>query len=228
MDTRIYISKGLLEMADEPMGTPGTEPDSQDTDWQKRYTDLQSTFTKTTQEASELRQYRDLVQQLQDDNPEVAAQAAEQLGLSFVNDDKTPADPQAVLEQRLERIENWLGSQNEQEALDQMQQEDSEYMDSALEKLETQLGRELDRDEVELLVGNALVNRSEDGMPGIEQAIEKYTNIENRRQQNWAKSKRVSTPSQGSEGEPIPNLEEGHSDRVAAMVQKYNSNNNLT
>src|SRR5688572_11838766 len=144
-------------MSDEPKtGTPG-EPDSQDsnTDWQKRYTDLQATFTQTSQEASELRQYRELVEQLQDDNPEVAAQAAEQLGLSYVNDDNaTPDNPQAALEQRLERIENWLGSQNEQEALDAMQEEDSEIMDSALGKLETQLGRELTREEVELMVGN--------------------------------------------------------------------------
>jgi hypothetical protein len=134
----------------------------------------------------------------------------------------------AALDQRLERIENWLGSQNEQEALDQMQQEDSEYMDTALEKLETQLGRELERDEVELLVGNALVNRTEDGMPGIEQAITLYTNIDNRRQQDWAKSKRVSTPTQGREGEELPNLEEGHSARVQAMIQRYQANNNLT
>lgn len=217
-------------MSAGPAGTPGNEPDSQETtDWQKRYTDLQATFTQTSQEAAQNRQYRELVEQLQSDNPEEAAHAAEQLGIAFVQEnDSTPDDPQAALEQRLERIENWLGSQNEQEAFDKMQEEDSEFMDKALEGLETQLQRELSRDEVELLVGAALVNRTEDGMPGIADAIQKYTNIDNARQQNWAKSKRVSTPSQGQEGNTLPNLEENHSQRVAAMVEKYNTDNKLT
>lgn len=215
-------------MADEVQGTPDNS-DSQDTDWQKRYNDLQSTFTKTSQEAAELRQYRENVENLQSDDPELAAQAAEALGLTFVQEDSsTSSDPIEAVAQRLERIENWLGSQNEQEALEQLQQEDSEYMDKALEGLETQLGRELDREEVELLVGNALVNRTEEGHPGIEQAIKLYTDIDKRRQQNWSKSKRVSTPSDGQEGEPLPDLNEGHSARVQAMVQKYTANNNLT
>lgn len=219
-------------MSGEPnVGTPDNSDSQDSTDWQKRYTDLQATFTQTSQEASELRQYRELVEQLQDDNPEVAAHAAEQLGLSYVNDDNTPTDnddPQAALMQRLERIENWLGSQNEQEALEAMQEEDSGLMDSALGNLETQLGRELTREEVELMVGNALVNRTEEGLPGIEEAIRLYTAIENTSQQRWSKSKRVSTPTQGREGEELPNLDENHSARVAAMVQRYQSDNQLT
>lgn len=210
-------------------GTPDNSDSQDNTDWQKRYTDIQSQLTPVQQENAELRQYRNLVEQLQDDDPEVSAQAAEALGLTFVDDSfTTEEDPQAALEQRLERIENWLGTQNEQEALEKLQEEDSDYMDKALEGLETQLGRELERDEVELLVGNALVNRTEDGLPGIEQSIKLYTGIDARRQQNWARSKRVSTPAEGQEGTELPNLDESHSDRVAAMVQKYQQNNKLT
>lgn len=208
-------------------GTPDNT-ESQDTDWQKRYTDLQASFTKASQEAAELRQYRELVDALQGDDPEASAYAAEQLGLAFIeeeNSSTTNTNPQSALEQRLERIENWLGSQNEQEALDKLQQEDAEYMDTALEGLETRLGRDLTRPEVELLVSNALVNRDDNGNPGIEAAIALYDEIDGSRQQQWARSKRVSTPAQGQEGTQMPDLDEGHSARVAAMIQRFNLNN---
>lgn len=209
------------------VGTPDNSDSQDEPDWQKRYTDLQAAHTKASQEAAELRQYREMVDNLQGDDPELSAQAAQALGLSFV-EEETNTDPMSALDQRLARIENWLGTQNEQEALEQLQQEDSEYMDAALEGLETQLGRELTREEVELLVGNALVNRTDEGHPGIEQAIQLYTTIENTAQSRWGRSKRVSTPTDGREGEDRPNLDEGHSERVANMIQKYQNNNNLT
>lgn len=48
------------EPGTEPESAPpeGTRAEEPDTDWEKRYKDLQSSYTKTTQEAAELREWR--------------------------------------------------------------------------------------------------------------------------------------------------------------------------
>lgn len=204
-------------------GTPGN-PDSQEeaVDWQKRYTDLQSQYTRTSQEAAELRQYQQLVEAVQSDDPEAQAAAAEALGLAFVGQE---TDPQTALEQRLAKLETQIGSQTEQQQLERLQEQDADYMDAALEGFETKLGRELTKDEVELLVGHALINRTEEGQPGIETAIGLYEGIDSSAQSRWASSKRVTTPTQGREGTEKQDLEESHSARVAHMMQRFDYNN---
>jgi hypothetical protein len=209
----------------EQEGTPEADAG---TDWQKRYTDLQAEYTKTSQEASELRQYQELVNALSSDDPQLAAQAADALGLSFVGeeDDAEPAmaDPMSALEQRLAGIEQYLGTRTEQETLQEMQSQDADYIDAALTGLETRIGRELTQPEVELLVSHSLVNRTNDGHPGIESAISLYDEVDSTAQDRWVRTKRVSTPSVGQEGqEQEPGLP-SHAERVANMVEKFQAN----
>lgn len=196
--------------------------DSQDPDWQKRYTDLQAEYTRSSKEAAELRQYRELVDNVQSDDPEVQAKAAEALGLVF--EESGQQDPQSALEARLAKLETQIGSKDEQEQIERLQEQDANYMDAALEGFETSLGRELTKHEVELLVGNALINRTEEGQPGIEQAIDLYKEIDGTAQSRWASTKRVSTPSEGREGTEKQDLDESHSARVARMMQKFELN----
>lgn len=206
-------------------GTPPEGDSTQETvDWEQRYKDLQSTYTKTSQEAAELRQYQQLVDNMQSDDPEVQAQAAEALGIQFVDGGQDKSQDQILLE-RLERLESRFGNMDEQEQMERLQSQDADFMDTALEGFETQLGRELDKDEVELLVGHALINRTDDGNPGIEQAIGLYKNIDNSRQSKWASSKRVTTPTQGQEGTEKQDLDESHSARVAHMMARFQANN---
>lgn len=206
-------------------GTPDNSDSQEETpDWEQRYKDLQSTYTKTSQEAAELRQYQELVDAIQSDDPERQAQAADALGLSFVGDGQQEVDPTSALEQRLARLEQNLGSKDEAEQMERLQEQDADYMDTALEGYEKTLGRELTKDEVELLVGHALINRTDDGNPGIETAINLYDGIDKSAQSRWASTKRVSTPSQGSEGTVKEDLDESHSARVARMMQKMQLN----
>lgn len=202
-------------------GTPGTPDSPEDSNWEQRYKDLQSTYTKTAQEAAELRQYEELVKNVQSDDPQVQAQAAEALGLSFIGEE---TDPQTALEERLARLESTLSNRDESEQLERLQEQDADFMDTALEGFETQLGRELTKDEVELLVGHALINRTEEGTPGIDTAIELYKNIDGSAQSRWASTKRVNTPVEGREGKETADLDESHSARVARMMQKFELN----
>lgn len=202
-------------------GTPERTP-PEDSNWEQRYKDLQSTYTKTAQEAAELRQYEELVKNVQSDNPELQAQAAEALGLSFVGENQ---DPQTALEERLARLESTLGNRDEQEQLERLQEQDADFMDTALEGFETSLGRELTKDEVELLVGHALINRTEEGSPGIDTAIDLYKKIDGSAQSRWASTKRVTTPTEGREGTEKADLDESHSARVARMMQRFDLNN---
>ena len=205
-------------------GTPDNSDSQEGTlDWEQRYKDLQSTYTKTSQEAAELRQYQELVSAIQSDDPEAKAQALDQLGLAYADDGQSD-DPNSALLQRLERLETQIGSKDEAEQMERLQEQDADYMDTALEGYETQLGRELTKDEVELLVGNALINRTDDGNPGIEAAIKLYDQIDKSAQSRWSSSKRVTTPSEGQEGTPKEDLDESHSARVARMMQKMQLN----
>lgn len=206
-------------------GTPDHSDSQEEPDWQKRYTDLQSKYTTTSQEAAELRQYRELVDAVQSDDPEAQARAAEALGLQFVPETQETVSSDQALEERLARIEGRLGSQDEAEAMETLQTEDADYMDTALEGFESSLGRELTKDEVELLVGHALINRTDEGQPGIESAINLYKGIDTSAQSRWASTKRVTTPSQGQEGTEKADLDESHSARVSRMMERFELNN---
>lgn len=87
--------------------TPGTIVNTPDTgtgdsptevpqvDWEGRYTNLQGAFTRASQEAADLRR---VVEGLNSDDPEARAWAAEQVGITFEDDD-APGDTQAEQQQ---------------------------------------------------------------------------------------------------------------------------------
>lgn len=212
----------LEETPDSREGTPGA--DTHD-DWQKRYTDLQSEYTRSQQENATLRQYQKWADALQGDDPQAAQEAADNLGLSFVADNENDeyADPYEQLTHRLERLEQNLGSREQQEQQAQREAMDLEVLDRGLGAFEQRIGRKLEQGEVQLLVSHAVVNRDENGAPGIESAIDLYDQIDRSGQTRWVNTKRVSVPSTGQEGEETPALD-SHAERVASMVAKFQAN----
>jgi hypothetical protein len=212
-----------LTPQDEPdsIGTPGAEGTS---DWQKRYSDLQSEYTRSQQENAQLRQYREYADALKGDDEQAALAAAEALGLSFdEEDDGDSGDAFAEYEKRIAKLEESLSSRDQKEQRAAQEERDLEALDAGLGQFEQRIGRKLEQGEVQLLVSHAVVNRGEDGLPGISSAIDLYDGIDRGSQKRWVNTKRVPVPSEGVEGEEAPALE-SHAERVATMVAKFNAN----
>lgn len=217
---------GSLEDTPQPDSPEGGTPETQDTDWEKRYKDLQSEYTQTSQQAGELQQ---VVDAFQSDDPQARNAAAEYLGISLVDEQGAPQEaPDEALARRLEAVESFLASGQEERAAEEMQAHDVDQINEALSGFETRTGSELTDEEVQLLASHAILNRTEDGVPGIGEALQLYENAETARQtraqSDWAKSKRVSTPAVGQEGDETPSPDESHPDRVARMVERLQAN----
>jgi hypothetical protein len=211
----------LEETPDSQQGTPGADASG---DWQKRYTDLQSEYTRSQQENTKLRQYQQWADALQGDDPQAAQEAADNLGLSFVNDDDTKYDdPIQQLANKVEQLERNLGSREQQEQQAAREAQDLEVLDRGLGSFEQRIGRKLEQGEVQLLVSHAVVNRDENGAPGIDAAIGLYDGLDKNSQSRWVNTKRVSVPSVGQEGEEAPALDT-HAERVADMTAKFLAN----
>lgn len=208
------------EQPDSQEGTPGAEGTG---DWQKRYTDLQSEYTRSQQENAQLRQYREWTDALKGEDEQAAADAARNLGLSFNDQVEDDGDPFSAYEQRLARIEQSLNSRDQKETQRAQEEKDLEALDAGLGAFEQRMGRKLEKQEVQLLVSHAVVNRDENGLPGITAAIDLYDQIDRTGQSRWVNTKRVPVPSQGIEGEEAPALD-SHAERVASMVAQFNAN----
>jgi hypothetical protein len=208
------------ETPDSLQGTPGADDTS---DWQKRYTDLQSEYTRSQQENSQLRQYREWADALKGDDEQAALAAAEALGLSYDEPADDGSDPFAAYEKRIEKLER-LEQQREQKLTQSAQEEkDLETLDAGLGAFEKRIGRKLEEQEVKLLVSHAVVNRDDDGLPGINSAVDLYDQIDRTGQTRWVNTKRVNTPAQGVEGEETPALD-SHAERVASMLANFHAN----
>ena len=208
------------ETPDSQAGTPGADAGS---DWQKRYTDLQSEYTRSQQENAQLRQYQQYADALQGTDEQAAREAAEALGLTFAEDDAGGDDPYERLERKYEELERKFGSREQQEQQQAREAQELEVIDRGLGAYEQRLGRKLEQNEVTLLVGQAVVNRDENGAPGIDAAIDLYDGLDRSSQSRWQNTKRVSVPSVGQEGEETPALD-SHAERVASMVAKFQAN----
>jgi hypothetical protein len=116
-----------------------------------------------------------------------------------------------------------LNERSQKESQAAQEERDLETLDAGLGAFEQRIGRKLEKQEVQLLVSHAVVNRDDDGLPGINSAIDLYDQIDRTGQTRWVNTKRVNTPAQGVEGEEAPALD-SHADRVASMVAKFHAN----
>lgn len=200
-------------------------------DWEKRYNDLRPEFDRTTQEAA---QYRRLVEGLSSDDPDTRQQAAEALGIEFVDQDDTDddevddeedlyADP--VARRRLERIEQRFAEEEAARAQAAQEAEEQARVDQAMAVVNEQiqaLGRDETASEAIFALSLTLPHTPE-GLPDIEAAAAKFTALENSMKQSWATSKQGAHVSPvGTSGTQVPDLDD-EQQRIAWMASRLNA-----
>lgn len=211
-----------------PQGTPGTAQEQpQDTDWQKRYSDLQPEYTRATQRLSELEQ---AVQYYEDaltaEDEDTRRQAIEALGYQLPEEEEPePAeyeDPYDELRAEVEGLRQWRDQTDQSVREAQEAELIRSITDERLAGLEG-LAPE-DHDMVLAYAINALAPVREPGvpvpLPDVKGAFEYFQAREIERQRSWAKSKRAPYVSPG--GQPaseVPNPGTGHENRMERAMR---------
>lgn len=156
---------------DEP--TDGSQAESQDTtDWKSRYENLQPEFTRASQEAAELRQYRDILAAAQQGDPQAQKWIAEQVGWEIEEGE----EPEDEIEQFLDpRVDQLLQHQAEQQHQAELQSLES-HVDGEIDKLARSAGIEdLSTDAKDLIF--AALTPGQDGNPDVAKAFKKVTGL---------------------------------------------------
>ena len=145
----------------------------------QRHKEMQSAFTRKTQQLAEERKQAQQAQQIleiaRDPTHPQHAEALDYLGLEVDDggeEEVEEPDPQDQLAERLARIEETM--QQATTAQQQAAREEAEidYVAEELEQISTLEGRELEGEEIEFLHGFATANRKEDGTPNVERAYQ--------------------------------------------------------
>lgn len=206
-------------------GTAEQQAAQAETDWQKRYSDLQPEYTRATQELAEMKRQQELYDVLvSTDDPATRRQVAERLGYQLEEEpDPEPEDedPLARYDERLGRIEQSLTQRQQDEQDATYAAEVRAAVDVKLEALGLDKG---DQDWVLAYAINALPV-TEEGLPDIEQANRVFAERETERQRKWAKGKR-SAPHIAPNGQAateVPNLD-NRQERVDWMMRRMQEN----
>jgi hypothetical protein len=187
------------EAAPDQEGTPAEpeegKPEGTD-DWEKRYGDLQPEYTRATQRLSE---YEQLFQAAQQGNPDALAA----LGLEPAggDDEEEYLDDTERLQQQIAELQQRLdGQDQERQSAAYQEQEDTATLE-ALTQLEQKDNVELSNEEVELVLGNALAKRNDDGTPDVNGAYKALRAAQKLYQEKYVESKRAPKVAVGSAGE---------------------------
>src|SRR5262245_3698151 len=211
-----------------PAGDPGTQEQPQDTDWQKRYSDLQPEYTRATQEAADLRTWQQWAQvAFTSEDADTRRQALEALGYELPEDEEEfePAeyeDPFDAINARQQAIEDRFAQQDQQAQADQEDALIRAITDERLAQLDG-----LDKDDQNWVLAyaiNALPALREPGvpvpLPDIQGAFDAFQARETERQKAWAKTKRAPyVPPGGREATEVPDTST-HDGRVDAILRK--------
>ena len=194
------------------------DPESLEAPLRKRYQEMQSAWTRKTQELAEQRKQAEsamaLISDLQSEDPETKKHAVRWIAENFgedavlqalgieVDDDGTDEDEQdkqpEFRDPRVDEILAEKQAREQQEALDALE----EQIDTRISELAKQAGYELDEDEVDLIWDKVLaLPPGEDGSPKVDEAFSKVTGL----RQKFApkeKPKAPSPPPNGTSGTP--------------------------
>jgi hypothetical protein len=211
-----------------PEGTGAAE--QAEVDWQKRYSDLQPEYTRTSQEAAELRNWRQWAElAFTSEDADTRRQALEALGYQVEEPEEEPVDQAAEYEDpyehlltRQEQVEQRLA---EREQAEQEARENAlikAYTDERLAQLDG-LSEE-DQDWVLAYAINAMPAVREPGvpvpLPDVKGAFEVFQSRETERQKQWAQTKRAPyVPPGGQTATEVPDLE-SHQGRVDYAVRQ--------
>jgi hypothetical protein len=191
------VSEDTQEEAASPEETPADAPavdwESTDNPYKERYDNQQPTLTRTQQEAAELRQ---IVEGARAGDPE----AIRLLGLDFVEDTEEDDDEYIDPDDRIDRLEQQLAQREEMTQAETEEAQEMDWLAENLDTLEKKEGAELSDKEMEIVVGNALDNRLENGQPDLEGAYKALREVQADYQKSYVESKRAPRVPSGTAG----------------------------
>lgn len=210
-----------------PAEDPGTQGPPQDVDWQQRYDHLQPEYTRATQEAADLRNWRQWAElAFTSEDEDTRRQALEALGYELPADEEQlePAeyeDPVEALRADVDTVRDRLDTQDEQARVSEEDALIRAITDERLGQLEG-----LDKDSQNWVLAyaiNALPALREPGVPvpipDVQGAFEAFQAFENERQKTWAKTKRAPFVAPGGQtATEVPDLST-HQGRVDNMLR---------
>lgn len=214
--------------APETPDTPAPEPEAPDqghaeesqaaVDFEKRYNDLRPEYDRVTQRSSQLEQ---LISAAQQGDPE----ALDALGLEPAEDDTQNddeyVDPYESLSQKVESLEEMLARQQEEEQNFARFQQENEYVNSEVEKLEQKLGRDIGEEEYDLITSWAASMRDEQGRPDVAAAYDKWDKLLNAKKKDYFESKKAPQVGTGAAATKEVNLDDPN-ERHEYIVSRLN------
>jgi hypothetical protein len=207
-----------------PNEAPGTQEQPQ-TDWEKRYQDLQPQYTRTAQERAELQQWKEWAElALTTDDPDTQRQALQHLGYDVPEEveDVEPAEYEDTFhDPRIDEILTWK-EQQEQAAREAA---GFEFLTGHINTEVERLGmNEFDEGTRQWILSRALASPGipappgspHDELPNIEAALSEFREWEAERQKQWASVKRGApyVPAGGQPANEVPNPGTGHDARM--------------
>jgi hypothetical protein len=212
-----------------PTEAPGTQEQPQVPEGyipEKRYSDLQSEYTRTAQERAELRQWREMAEMaFTTDDPDTQRQALQRLGYDVPEEveDVEPAeyeDPYETLTQRLERLER----QNEEAQTQAQDRQAFEFLTGHVTQESERLGLDQLNDKArEWILSRAMhlavpapPGAPHDEIPDLEAALSEWHDLMDQEQKSWASTKQRApyVPPGGLPANEVPNPGTGHEARM--------------
>lgn len=196
-----------------------------DVNWQERYEHLQPEYTRASQRASELEPYAQVVEALQDEDPDVRAQAAALLNIELAQQDTSEDDEfEDPYEQRLSQIEQMLGERQTVEQQQALEEAEVGFINEQLESIQKTAGHEFSEAEAQLIGDLSQVNRDDNGYPDVKAAYEHvFETFLPEVKKSWVDSKKAPRAAQGASAVENPSLDTER-ERVDYMAQRLAEN----
>lgn len=190
----------------------------------EQYNEMRGDYTRKTQELAEQRKEAEQALALRDAllDPEQAASVLEALGYELEGDepDIEPDDednPYETLAAQVEALQSQLQQREQTEEEARLEAAVTNYLDSEVQKLEEQTGRQFSPEELEVIEGLAVVRRTPDGLPDVRGAYEAiFSKVLPKEKTRWAESKQA--PHVQPSGSPV--TEEIEDDSPEARVNR--------
>jgi len=157
------------ESASPNEGT-GVTPEPQH-DWEKDYKELQSWATRVAQENKD---YTELSQALQDPEHPRFGEALQRFNLEAPEPEQDPTEYVDPYDQRIAQLEAKLSQAEQQAQAAQEQAKIDNALFEGLNSVQSEIGRDLEEKEIDLLASYAVMNPQEDGLPNVQAAWDLY------------------------------------------------------
>ena len=208
------------ESPDTPQPEGHVEADANDP-YEKRYKDVQSAFTKASQEAKELREWKERLSSDEDAQREFLAE----LGYGFEDDntgikDDAETDPVTAVQQEWEAFK-----QAQQQAAEQEQWNAFEtHVKDSFKEYGEERGHPLTDQEERFLIGAVLTAEAgEDGVSPVKAVLDAYGQLQDDLKKSWVGTKQAPAAPSGVAASEMPDLDNDEQ-RQQWMMERIRSN----